>query len=57
MKKNIFKEKKNNKKEVNAKITVSEASALFIPQLQLSSLGYLINDYWVGPDTIEQASL
>ena len=43
--KKFFKEKKNNKKEVNAKMTVSEASALFIPQLQLSSLGYLINDY------------
>ena len=56
MKKNFLKEKKNEK-EVNAKMTASEASGLFIPQLQLSSLGYLINDYWVGPDTIEQASL
>ena len=44
MKKNFLKEKKNEK-EVNAKMTASEASGLFIPQLQLSSLGYLINDY------------
>ena len=42
--KNFFKGKKNEK-EVNAKMTASEASGLFIPQLQLSSLGYLINDY------------
>lgn len=37
-------------------MTASKASGLFIPQQQLSSLGYLIN-HWVEPDTIEQASL
>ena len=37
-------------------MTVSKASWLFIPQQQLSSLSYLIN-YWVEPDSIEQASL